>query len=65
MADVPGYNIRLGLDYKILAPLFRKIWSQAAAVIANSKGLQKNAKKLGLSVCAYSIKRPKPSLSPQ
>jgi len=39
-SDVPGYNIRLGLDYKILAGLFRKIWSSAAAIVANSKGLQ-------------------------
>ena len=42
-SDVPGYNIRLGLDYKLMAGLFRKIWSQAATVVANSKGLQKLA----------------------
>ena len=39
-SDVPGYNIRLGMDYKLLAGLFRRIWSSAAAVVANSKGLQ-------------------------
>ncbi len=42
-SDVPGYNIRLGLDYKLLAGLFRRIWSSASAVVANSKGLQKLA----------------------
>jgi len=42
-SDVPGYNIRLGLDYKLMAGLFRKIWSGAAAVVANSKGLRKLA----------------------
>jgi len=39
-SDVPGYNVRLALDYKLLAGLFRKIWSGAAAVVANSNGLQ-------------------------
>jgi glycosyltransferase involved in cell wall biosynthesis len=39
-SDVPGYNIRLGLDYKLMAGLFRRIWSSAAAVVANSKGLR-------------------------
>jgi glycosyltransferase involved in cell wall biosynthesis len=42
-SDVPGYNVRLGLDYKLLAGLFRKIWTNASAVIANSVGLQKLA----------------------
>lgn len=42
-SDVPGYNIRLGLDYKLLAGLFRRIWSSASAVVANSNGLQKLA----------------------
>ncbi len=44
-SDVPGYNVRLGLDYKILAGLFRRIWNDASAVIANSKGLQNLALK--------------------
>ena len=39
-SDVPGYNIRLGLDYKLLSGLFRRIWYSAAAVVANSQGLQ-------------------------
>lgn len=38
-SDVPGYNVRLGLDYKLLAPLFRKIWSGASLIAANSDGL--------------------------
>jgi L-malate glycosyltransferase len=42
-SDVPGYNIRLSLDYKLMAGLFRRIWSGAAAIIANSGGLQKLA----------------------
>lgn len=39
-SDVPGYNVRLGLDYKLLAGLFHKIWSRASAVVANSEGLK-------------------------
>jgi len=42
-SDVPGYNIRLGLDYKLTAGLFRRIWSGAALVVANSNGLRKLA----------------------
>jgi len=42
-SDVPGYNVRLGLDYHLLAGLFRRIWSSAAAVVANSQGLKKLA----------------------
>lgn len=44
-SDVPGYNIRLGLDYKLMAGLFRKIWSSAAVVVANSSGLRNLALK--------------------
>jgi glycosyltransferase involved in cell wall biosynthesis len=44
-SDVPGYNIRLGLDYKLLAGLFRKIWHNAAAIVANSQGLRQLALK--------------------
>ncbi len=39
-SDVPGYNVRLGIDYKLLAGLFRKIWRGASAVVANSDGLR-------------------------
>ena len=38
-SDVPGYNVRLSIDYKLLARLFSSIWHKASAVIANSKGL--------------------------
>ena len=38
-SDVPGYNIRLGIDYILLAGLFRRIWTKAKAVVANSQGL--------------------------
>jgi glycosyltransferase involved in cell wall biosynthesis len=44
-SDVPGYNVRLGLDYKLLGGLFKRIWSGASAVIANSEGLSELAKK--------------------
>ena len=44
-SDVPGYNIRLGLDYKLLAGLFRRIWSGASLIAANSRGLSELAKK--------------------
>ena len=43
-SDVPGYNVRLKLDYYLLKGLFHKIWQNAAAVIANSKGLAELAK---------------------
>jgi len=39
-SDVPGYNVRLGIDYKLLGGLFRKIWNRASAVVANSVGLR-------------------------
>ncbi|MGD8500979.1 MAG: glycosyltransferase family 4 protein [Phycisphaerales bacterium] len=42
-SDVPGYNVRLGLDYKLMAGLFRKIWVGAAAIVANSEGLRRLA----------------------
>jgi len=39
-SDVPGYNIRLSLDYKLMSGLFRKIWSSATVIVANSVGLR-------------------------
>lgn len=39
-SDVPGYNQRFGLDYIVLKPLLRRIYSNAAAVVANSDGLK-------------------------
>jgi glycosyltransferase involved in cell wall biosynthesis len=44
-SDVPGYNVRLQVDYKLLSPLFRRIWKSAAAIVANSKGLAELAGK--------------------
>jgi glycosyltransferase involved in cell wall biosynthesis len=42
-SDVPGYNIRLGIDYKLLSGLFRRIWNGADAIVANSSGLARLA----------------------
>ena len=42
-SDVPGQNARLKLDYKILAPVFRAIWTKAAALVACSRGLKDRA----------------------
>jgi glycosyltransferase involved in cell wall biosynthesis len=44
-SDVPGYNVRLGVDYKLLAGLFRRIWSGASLIAANSQGLCQLAKR--------------------
>ncbi len=44
-SDVPGYNVRLQADYKLLSPLFRRIWRSSSAVVANSNGLAELAKK--------------------
>lgn len=43
-SDVPGYNERLGLDYFLLAGLFRRIWRGASFIVANSRGLQELAR---------------------
>lgn len=42
-SDVPGVNVRLTLDYKLLGPIFRRIWSGAALLVANSAGLRERA----------------------
>ncbi len=42
-SDVPGYNERLGLDYFLLAGLFRRIWRGASFLVANSRGLKELA----------------------
>lgn len=39
-SDVPGYNERFDLQYKLLKPLIRRIWRRADAVVANSEGLK-------------------------
>ena len=42
-SDVPGANARLQLDYKILGPVFRRIWQNASALVACSEGLKERA----------------------
>ena len=42
-SDVPGANLRLKLDYKILGPVFKGIWKKAAGLVACSDGLKSRA----------------------
>ena len=42
-SDVPGEHARLQLEYKLLGPLLKRIWTRAAALVANSVGLKKRA----------------------
>lgn len=42
-SDVPGSNARLQLDYKIVGPVFKRIWKNAAALVACSEGLKDRA----------------------
>jgi len=42
-SDVPGQHARFQLEYKILAPVFRAIWKNAAALVACSEGLKGRA----------------------
>lgn len=42
-SDVPGQHARLQLEYKILAPVFRAIWRNAAALVVCSEGLKDRA----------------------
>jgi len=42
-SDVPGKHPRLKLDYKILAPVFKTIWENAALLVACSEGLKNRA----------------------
>ncbi|MCZ7403143.1 MAG: glycosyltransferase family 4 protein [Candidatus Methanoperedens sp.] len=44
-SDVPGFNNRFSLQYVFLKPIIKKVWSEAGAVIANSKGLKELALK--------------------
>lgn len=45
-SDVPGFNPRFAAQYVVLKPLFRHIWRQARAVVANSEGLRQLALRL-------------------
>ncbi len=49
-SDVPGDNVRLKLDYKILGPVFKSIWKKAEMIIACSEGLKNRALKFLPSV---------------
>jgi len=42
-SDVPGKHARLKIDYKILSPVFKLIWKNAAALVACSEGLKNRA----------------------
>lgn len=42
-SDVPGEHARLKIDYKILGPLFKRIWRRASALVACSEGLKQRA----------------------
>ena len=42
-SDVPGRHARLQREYKLLAPVFRRIWTNAAALVACSEGLRERA----------------------
>jgi len=42
-SDVPGQHARFQLEYKILGPVFRAIWRNAAALVACSEGLKSRA----------------------
>lgn len=53
-SDVPGFNKRFSLQYLFLTPLFKRIWGNAKAVVANSQELKalalKTAPELPLDV---------------
>ena len=42
-SDVPGINVRFSLDYKILGPIFKRIWKTSSALYACSHGLRQRA----------------------
>lgn len=41
--DIPGFQERFTLAYKLLTPFIRLIWKNADALVANSAGLKKRA----------------------
>lgn len=43
--DIPGAQKRFKYVYKVLAPIIRKIWREADALVANSEGLKNRALK--------------------
>jgi len=42
-SDVPGGHARLQLEYKLLGPLLKRIWTDASALVACSDGLRNRA----------------------
>jgi glycosyltransferase involved in cell wall biosynthesis len=42
-SDVPGGHARLQLEYKLLGPLLKRIWTDASALVACSDGLKNRA----------------------
>jgi len=42
-SDVPGGHARLQLEYKLLGPLLKRIWTKASAIVACSDGLKNRA----------------------
>jgi glycosyltransferase involved in cell wall biosynthesis len=42
-SDVPGEHARLQLEYKVLGPLLKRIWTRASGLVACSEGLKKRA----------------------
>jgi L-malate glycosyltransferase len=42
-SDVPGGHARLQLEYKLLGPLLKRIWTDASALVACSDGLKSRA----------------------
>jgi glycosyltransferase involved in cell wall biosynthesis len=42
-SDVPGRHARLVLEYKLLGPLFKAIWTNANLLVACSEGLRQRA----------------------
>ena len=42
-SDVPGGHARLQLEYKLLGPLLKRIWTRASALVACSEGLKARA----------------------
>lgn len=41
--DIPGAQKRFSAVYKVLSPMIRAIWSNAATLVANSEGLKQRA----------------------
>jgi glycosyltransferase involved in cell wall biosynthesis len=42
-SDVPGGHARLQLEYKLLGPLLKRIWTDASALVACSEGLKRRS----------------------